>query len=515
MAAILIIDDDPGIGYMLSRVAEEQGCTSDLAPTLGEGLQRVENSAYDLVFLDVFLPDGNGLEALPRIKDAPGAPEVIIVTGKGDADGAELAISSGAWDYLEKTSSLQRIMLAMSRALKYRENNRSVPVLLDRHGIVGESAPLRALMAQIALAASGRASVLLTGETGTGKELAARAIHANSEMRNGEFVVVDCAALPKELAEAILFGNVKGAFTGAVESREGLVAAADKGTLFLDEIGELPLGLQKAFLRVLQERRYRPVGAKSELTSDFRCVAATNRNVEAMVASGDFRSDLLFRLKSIAIELPPLRARMEDLEPLATNSATLLCKRYGIPAKSLSPDFLEILQHHDWPGNIRELTQTMERALLAAGPAPELYPAHLPAELRVKAAQHALKKSPGALAETAPEPPSGTPPEPPSALSAERSVPESGTASGTAPEPAVAPEAAPAPGLPPAPALRLEEFPTFKTYRRAAVDQAEITYLRALLQKTNGRINKACEVSGLSRTRLYTLLKEHGISKKF
>ncbi len=497
MAAILIIDDDPGIGYMLGRVAEEQGCESILAPTLQEGLRLAESNAYDLVFLDVFLPDGNGLEALPRIKDAPGAPEVIIVTGKGDPDGAELAISSGAWDYIEKTSSLQRIMLAMSRALKYRENNRSVPVLLNRHGMVGESAPMRDLLAQIALAASGRASVLLTGETGTGKELAARAIHANSEVSAGEFVVVDCAALPKELAEAILFGNIKGAFTGAVESREGLVTTADKGTLFLDEIGELPLTLQKAFLRVLQERRYRPVGAKNELTSDFRCIAATNRDVEAMVASGDFRSDLLFRLKSIAIELPPLRARMEDLEQLAANSVKLLCKRYSTPGKTISPDFLEILQQHDWPGNIRELTQTMERALLAAGPAPMLYPAHLPAELRVKAAKRALRTS-------EPETPSATADQNQSAPAA----PQAATMVFSA-------QPEPGPVLPaPAPPAT-DFFPVFKTYRRSAVDQAEQIYLRALLERTNGRINKACEISGLSRTRLYTLLKEHGISKKF
>ncbi len=499
MAEILIIDDDPGIGYMLGRVAEEQGCESILAPTLQQGLKLAEEGAYDLVFLDVFLPDGNGLEALPRIKDAPGAPEVIIVTGKGDPDGAELAISSGAWDYIEKTSSLQRIMLAMSRALKYRENNRSVPVLLHRNGMVGESAPMRELLGQIALAASGRASVLLTGETGTGKELAARAIHANSTVSEGEFVVVDCAALPKELAEAILFGNIKGAFTGAVESREGLVTTADKGTLFLDEIGELPLTLQKAFLRVLQERRYRPVGAKNELTSDFRCIAATNRDVEAMVASGDFRSDLLFRLKSIAIELPPLRARLEDLEALAANSVALLCKRYGMPGKTISPDFLEILQQHDWPGNVRELTQTMERALLAAGPAPMLYPAHLPAELRVKAAQRALAPRAGDV-----------PPE--SAETLLDQAPARTADSQAEPPPVASPSG---PVLPAPPPPDTDVFPVFKTYRRSAVDQAEQIYLRALLERTNGRINKACEISGLSRTRLYTLLKEHGISKKF
>ncbi len=504
MAEILIIDDDPGIGYMLGRVAEEQGCQSVLAPTLQEGLQQAAKGIYDLVFLDVFLPDGNGLEALPKIKDAPGAPEVIIVTGKGDRDGAELAISSGAWDYIEKTSSLQRIMLAMSRALKYRENNRSVPVLLDRHGMVGESAPMREVLGQVALAASGRASVLLTGETGTGKELVARAIHANSAVKDGEFVVVDCAALPRELAEAILFGNIKGAFTGAVESREGLVTTADKGTLFLDEIGELPLGLQKAFLRVLQEHRYRPVGAKNELTSDFRCIAATNRNVEAMVESGDFRSDLLFRLKSIAIQLPPLRARMDDLGPLAENSVALLCKRYATPMKSLSPDFLEVLQQHDWPGNVRELAQTMERALLAAGPAPMLYPAHLPADLRVKAVQSSLSPAAGhdslekaPIASPAPlsEHPSELPDEPVDQPSLQAVV------SGPELSPPSPPDA--------------DDFPVFKTYRKSAVAQAEQIYLRALLAKANGRINKACEISGLSRTRLYTLLKEHGISKKF
>ena len=245
-----------------------------------------------MVFLDVRMPDGDGLAMLPLIQAARSAPEIIIMTGFGNASGAELAITSGAWDYIEKGSSVKEITLSLVRALEYRKQKRSSNstrnvVMLKRDAIIGISPAIKACLEQVAQAAECDASVLVTGETGSGKELFARAIHENSRRAPKPFVVVDCAALPDTLVESLLFGHEKGAFTGAEQSRSGLVAQANGGTLFLDEVGELPLSMQKAFLRVLQEHRFRPVGSHREVCSDFRLVAATNRTWRPWCATGD------------------------------------------------------------------------------------------------------------------------------------------------------------------------------------------------------------------------------------
>jgi two-component system NtrC family response regulator len=212
--------------------------------------------------------------------------------------------------------------------------------------------------------------VLITGETGTGKELFARAIHANSPRAAQPFVVVDCASLPETLVESILFGHVKGAFTGADKAREGLVALADGGTLFLDEVGELPFSMQRAFLRVLEDRTFRPVGSKTERSSDFRLVAATNRQLEAMVERGEFRKDLLFRIRSFSIELPALRERSEDIPEIVALQMEKLAAAGRFGRKDFSPEFMEALTAYPWPGNVRELVQCLERSLAAAGPRP-------------------------------------------------------------------------------------------------------------------------------------------------
>ncbi len=307
MATILVVDDDDLLCELLVRKVGQLGHRGLSALTLAGGLALARSQPTDVVYLDVNLPDGNGLEEITLFREAPGAPEVIIITGRGSPDGAELAIKSGAWDYIEKGAALQSMVLPLLRALQYREERQvhQRPLMLSREQIVGESPRLKACLDLVAQAALSEANVLISGETGTGKELFAQAIHHNSPRRKGNFVVVDCAALPATLVESILFGHARGAFTGADRAREGLVAQAHGGTLFLDEVGELPLSLQKDFLRVLQEKRFRPVGGGQEVASDFRLVAATNRDLEGMAAKGEFRSDLLFRLKGLAINLPP------------------------------------------------------------------------------------------------------------------------------------------------------------------------------------------------------------------
>jgi len=268
MARILIIDDDIEVCTLLSMTIERMHHEASYALTLKAGLNENRKNQFDVVFLDVNLPDGNGLEALPRIKESPSSPEVIIITGKGDPDGAELAVKSGAWDYLQKSSSLKELNLQLRRVLRYREEKLNKQQhLLNRDEIVGSSPLITQCLELVSRAAGSDVNVLITGETGTGKELFAHAIHKNSSRKDKNFVIVDCATLPETLVESILFGHEKGAYTGADRTRPGLISQADGGTLFLDEIGELRLPTQTAFLRVLQERRYRPVGAKAEVAN--------------------------------------------------------------------------------------------------------------------------------------------------------------------------------------------------------------------------------------------------------
>jgi two-component system NtrC family response regulator len=276
-------------------------------------------------------------------------------------------------------------------------------------------------------------------------------------------VVVDCAALPETLIESLLFGHEKGAFTGADHAKEGLIRDANGGTLFLDEVGELPLPLQKSFLRVLQEHRFRPVGSSREIDSDFRLVAATNRDLEAMVEQGQFRGDLLFRLRSFVIELPPLRERPEDIRWLARYHLDRLCDRYGLSAKGFAPEFLKTLSAYSWPGNVREFINALDQTVAAARFEPILFPKHLPTQIRIQVAQALVKH--------------------------------------------YVPPASPA-GSKPAPTL-----PTLHDFRDNIYAQAEKQYLRDLMSLSGNDFNEACRLSGLSASRLYALLKNHELPR--
>jgi len=468
MAHILIIDDDEATRYSLSRMVSRMSHTATCAATLEEGVAKASAGDIDVVFLDVRMPDGNGIEMLPTFRQAPSSPEIIIITGYGDPEGAELALKSGAWDYIEKGSSLKQMTLPLLRALQYREERdsrapvRSV-ISLKREGIVGNSAPLATCLDLVAAAAGSDANVLITGETGTGKELFAWAIHRNSPRHRGNFVVVDCAALPETLVESLLFGHEKGAFTGADKVREGLIRQADGGTLFLDEVGELPLALQKSFLRVLQERRFRPLGSSRELESDFRLVAATNRDLDRMAEEGLFREDLLFRLKSVTIELPPLRDRPEDVKALTRYHMDQFCERYGLAPKGFAPEFIDTLAAYPWPGNVRELVNALDRALLAARFDPTLFPAHLPLDIRIEVTRTALSRKPSSSEDKFKGP--------------------------------------------------SQELPKLRELRETLIAQAEKQYLRDLMALCQGDMDKACRIAELSPSRLYALLQKYGIPR--
>ncbi|MFW5792591.1 MAG: sigma-54-dependent transcriptional regulator, partial [Desulfohalobiaceae bacterium] len=294
MANILIIDDDPQMAYSLARAAKMHGHEIETAGSLGEARKHLERGqGHDLVFLDVRLPDGSGLDFLSSLRTAGSQPSIIVLTGYGEPEGAEKAITKGAWDYIEKTSSIDQIALSMCRALEHRSRRlEQKTTLLKRSRIIGDSPVIQEALEQVGLAAATDTSVLVTGETGTDKELFSRAIHANSPRSVAPFVVVDCGSIRDTLAESILFGHAKGAFTGAHQSTQGLIAKAEGGTLFLDEVGELPLEIQKSLLRVLEDHTFRPIGSTVESRVDFRIVAATNQDLSAMVQKGSFREDL-------------------------------------------------------------------------------------------------------------------------------------------------------------------------------------------------------------------------------
>ena len=468
MPNILIIDDDDMMCSTLAMLVQKQGHRPTCAGTLQQGLEEARRDTFDVVFLDVKMPDGNGLEILPRLEAVSDPPEVIIMTGYGDPNGAELAIKSGAWDYIEKGSSIKEITLSFERALQYRQEKRQVQqarqaARLKRDHIVGNSPGLRACLDQVAQAADSDANVFITGETGTGKEMFARAVHENSRRSTGNFVVVDCTSLPETLVESLLFGHEKGAFTGAEKAQDGLVRQAHGGTLFLDEVGELPMSLQKAFLRVLQEHRFRPLGSNREVESNFRLVAATNRDLDEMVRQDQFRSDLLFRLRSFVIELPPLRERREDIQDLARFHVDKFCTRYGLPSKGFSPEFIETLEDYPWPGNVREFVNTIERTLATARFEQTLFPKHLPNHIRVLVTRSAVAGDKPAPAE-----PSGQ---------------------------------------------IVQRLPKLNDYREAIYAKAEKQYLQELMEVSESKIPEACRISGLSQSRLYALLKKHDVPR--
>ncbi len=469
MAKILVIDRDKSFAEIVSSKAKEKRHTPVYSRSLKDGINRALSDAFDLVFISTRMPDGSWMHALKRIVQTPSAPEVVVITESIDPDEASYAFNNGAWDYIEKSYSHDIIFLHIVRAIQYRSKKvfkrPSTSLMLETfQKIVGQSPQIQSCLDLIAQASKSDAPILINGETGTGKEIFACAIHKNSHRADKNFVVVDCAALPETLVESTLFGHEKGAFTGADRSQEGLVQQADGGTLFLDEIGELPPAIQGTFLRFLQEHSFRSVGGRAEIKSDFRIIAATNCDLKEAVKLKLFREDLYYRFCTFTIDIPPLRERKEDIEDLVTYYMHELVTYHGMEPKRFSSEFFDILMKYDWPGNVRELFNTIERIVMVARTDPIIYPMHLPPYIRINVSQPQATNI--AVSDIA--------------LLANIDQPGA--------------------------------MPKLKVFHENALSMLEKDYFKKLMSLSDGNIKEACHISGLSRSRLYALLKKHHIS---
>jgi two-component system nitrogen regulation response regulator NtrX len=382
--AILVVDDEAGVRASLGGILGDEGYAVDAVGSGEAALAALEARRYDLVLLDVWLPGADGLEVLTRIRAADAELPVVVISGHGTIETAVKAVRLGAQDFVEKPLALEKTLLAVRNALRRVRLETEVRDLRhkldERYAMVGESAAVKRLRAEIAQAAPTNGRALIFGENGTGKELVARAIHAQSLRAAAPFVEVNCAAIPEELIESELFGHTRGAFTGALAPRKGKFELADGGTLFLDEIGDMSLKTQAKVLRALQEQRIEPVGGAGSVEVDVRVIAATNKDLEAEIRSGRFRDDLYFRLNVIPFHVPPLRERREDVPLLARHFMQLLSAEHGRRPREIAPDVLERLAHQEWPGNVRELRNTMERLVIMA-PGERIELRHLPPAL--------------------------------------------------------------------------------------------------------------------------------------
>jgi two-component system nitrogen regulation response regulator NtrX len=381
---ILIVDDESGVRSSLGGILRDEGYEVQAVESGEAGLAALESRRYDLVLLDVWLPGLDGIETLSRLRILDPEVPVIVISGHGSIETAVKAVRMGAQDFVEKPLALEKILLVVKNALRQRRleaENRALKEKVEHRWVmVGESAAIHALRADIAQAAPSNGRVLIFGENGTGKELVARAIHAQSLRASGPFVEVNCAAIPEELIESELFGHTRGAFTGALTAKKGRFELADGGTLFLDEIGDMTLKTQAKVLRVLQEQRLEPVGGAGSVTIDVRVIAATNKNLEEEIRRGAFREDLFFRLNVIPFHVPPLRDRREDIPLLARHFMASLSAEYGRRPKELAREALDLLSTLPWPGNVRELRNIIERLVIMT-PGDRIETRHLPASL--------------------------------------------------------------------------------------------------------------------------------------
>jgi|YNPMSStandDraft_2_1061718.scaffolds.fasta_scaffold00178_9 DNA-binding NtrC family response regulator len=366
---VLVIDDEKNIREALKQALKMEGYLVITAENGEEGLEKLKTFSPDAVILDLKMPKVSGMEFLKQMpsKETP----VIILTGHGGVEEAVETMRLGAYDFMVKPPDLEKLTLVLSRALeekKRKERQETLETLLDERyrfeNIIGVSRAFQEVLQQVKQVAATDATVLLTGESGTGKEVIANTIHLNSPRRQGPLIKVHCAALPETLLESELFGYEKGAFTGATSRRKGRFELADGGTLFLDEIGEISPLVQVKLLRVLQEQRFERIGGEETITVNVRIIAATNKNLKAMVENGSFREDLYYRLNVVHIELPPLRERREDIPLLANHFLKLYTQRHQRPIEGIHPKAMRLLESYPWPGNIRELQHTIEKLVI-------------------------------------------------------------------------------------------------------------------------------------------------------
>jgi two-component system nitrogen regulation response regulator NtrX len=382
---ILIVDDERAIQASLRGVLEDEGYRVSAVGSAEEAVARAQDEPPDLVFLDIWMPGMDGLEALAEIKRLHPETAVVMISGHGTIETAVKATKLGAYDFIEKPLSLEKTLLAAARALEHgrlERENRDLREQLERgQQIVGRSRLIEALRQEIAIAAPTNGRVLIQGENGSGKELVARAIHAQSARRDGPFVEVNCAAIPEELIESELFGHERGAFTGALARRRGRFELAHGGTLFLDEVGDMSLKTQAKVLRVLEEQAFERVGGKETIRVDVRVLAASNQNLQDQIAQGRFREDLFYRLAVIPIEVPPLRQRHEDIPLLVEHFIRLFSGENAKRPKTISVEALAYFLSYDWPGNVRELRNMVERLVIMT-PGDVIGPEALPPPLR-------------------------------------------------------------------------------------------------------------------------------------
>ena len=369
MTSVLIVDDEQSICWGLSQLVREMGHHAETASSAEEGLEIAERSSPDVIVLDVRLPGIDGLEAMERFRKILGPVPIIVITAYGALSTAVTAVRNGAFDYITKPFDLRTAEHTITRALadSPSEAERSLPSgAIEQGQIVGTSAVMQEVFKRIALVAASETCVHVRGESGTGKELAARAIYRHSRRSEGPFVAVNIASLSPSLAESELFGHVRGAFTGADDARTGLLAQADGGVIFLDEVADIPMALQVKLLRALEQGEIVPVGSNQPVRSDFRVISATHQNLPEMVAAGEFRHDLYFRLVAFEIEMPPLRDRREDIPILAEHFLDLLAAKSGQPSPRLSEEAVGELKRLPWYGNVRELRNSIEHAVVLA-----------------------------------------------------------------------------------------------------------------------------------------------------
>ncbi len=372
MKSILIVDDEQSIRESLTGILQDEGFSPFSVESGEAAVEKVSEEKPDLVLLDIWMPGMDGMETLTRIRDIYPDLLVIMMSGHGTIETAVKATKLGAYDFIEKPLSLEKILLCIQNAVKVGqlvEENRELKERFGKeHEMIGSSKPIRELKQQIKIAAPTSGWILITGENGTGKELVARAIHQNSRRHEKPFVEVNCAAIPEELIESELFGHEKGSFTGATTQRRGKFDQAHQGTLFLDEIGDMSLKTQAKVLRILQEHKFERVGGNKTIEVDVRVIAATNKNLEKEIAESSFREDLYYRLNVIPFHVPPLRERKADIQNLATHFLEYFCRKESRETKVLDDEAMQVIKNYSWPGNVRELKNLIERlAIMSPG----------------------------------------------------------------------------------------------------------------------------------------------------
>ena len=369
MNSILIVDDEPGIRDSLRAVLEDEGFDVETAANGEECLELARQTDFACILLDIWLGKGiDGLETLKRLREEKNDSAVVMISGHGNIETAVKSTKLGAFDFIEKPLSLEKTVVTVKNAVRQRKlelaNAEIQRELSEEYAMVGESVAMRALRKQIAIVAPSDGRVLISGESGAGKELVARAIHLQSKRRAAPFVEINSAAIPEELVESELFGHTKGAFSGATKSKKGKFEIADGATLFLDEIGDMSPRVQAKMLRVLEEQRFEPVGSNKPVKVDVRVISATNKGLDALIEGGTFRHDLFYRLNVIPFQIPPLRERVEDIPLLVEHFNRRFSAAYGRKPKEFTDSAIDMLRKHPWPGNVRELKNTIERVVI-------------------------------------------------------------------------------------------------------------------------------------------------------